>query len=247
MTAVTVVDEDRLGRVGPVPLGAGGAATELRTHRLAATREQIEETVEQLKQACQESGVPVTIQREQGSPFQLMIDYARYHDLSVFGLRSMFEYNVLGDSDVEPARVLKHLIEGGVRPLLAVADRPRPVSRVLLAYSGSVQSAESMQQFVQLRLWPDVVTRVVVCEHPQGQAEQMLTDATIYCRAHGYEPETRYRMGKAKQEILAEAAEWSADMLVIGSSASSWLASVFRETTMLHLIRHADCPLFVGR
>lgn len=74
----------------------------------------------------------------------------------------------------------------------------------------------------------------------------MLTNAAVYCRAHGYEPETRYRAEDPNQGILAEAAQWGADMLVIGSSTQSWLAAIFRETTMLHVIRNVECPLFVG-
>ncbi len=246
LTAVTVLDESRICRVGRVPLESAVAMADLCEDRLEVTREQIEDSLDVLKQHCSDQGVPITIYREQGSPFHLMIEYARYHDLAVFGLRSMFEYKILGDSDVEPARFLRELIEGGVRPLIAVSNRVRPVRRVLVAYSGSVQSAESMQQFMRFRLWPSAMLRILVCGHPEDQAKPMLTDAVVYCRAHGYEPETRYRPGDPKEEILAEAAEWDADMVVLGSSADSWLAKILRETTMLHIIRNADCPLFVG-
>ncbi len=246
ITAVTVVDESRLDRVGPIPLGAGAAAAELRDHRREVTRERIDEAVDQLERACAEAGVSVDVHREQGNPFQLMVDYARYHDLAVFGLRSMFEYELLGDADVDPAQFLKDLIGGGVRPLLAVSDQYRPIRRALIAYSGSVQSAESMKQFVRFRAWSDAALRILVCEHLQEQAERMLADAADYCRAHGREPEIQYRPTDPKQGILAEAAEWNADLIVIGSSQRSWLASIFHETTMLHLIRNANCPLYVG-
>lgn len=91
----------------------------------------------------------------------------------------MFEYELLGDSDVEPANVLRQLIEGGVRPLIAVSDEYRAVRRVLVAYSGSVQSADSLKQFIRLRLWPQAVLRVLVCEHPHEQAQRLLNEAAI--------------------------------------------------------------------
>jgi nucleotide-binding universal stress UspA family protein len=246
VTAVTVVDEKRLGAVGAVPLGGGTAAADLREYRLGVTREQIEETLDEFKRVSGQRGVPITILREQGVPFQLMIDHARYHDLALFGLRSMFEYRVLGDSDVEPAKVLRDLIEGGVRPLIAVDDDYRPIRRVLVAYSGSVQSAESLKEWIRLRLSPEAALRLLVCEHPQGQAEHLLTEASIYCRAHGMEPERQYRPEDAKRGILAEAEEWDADLLVLGSSARSWLSATFFETTMLHVVRHVGRPIFVG-
>lgn len=155
LTAVSVVDENRLANVGSVPLGAGAVASGLREHRLAVVREQIEEALEEVKAQCAQQGVPLTILRERGNPFQLMMDHGRYHDLTVFGLRSMFEYDLLGDDDVEPATFLRQLIEAGVTPLVAVADRFVEIRRVLIAYSGSPSSAESMAQFVRYRLWPE--------------------------------------------------------------------------------------------
>jgi nucleotide-binding universal stress UspA family protein len=246
VTALAVVDARRLGNVGPVPLGGARAAADLRAYRLKATCEQIEETIEQLKVVCQESRVPVDIRREQGDPIRLMLAYARYHDLAVFGLHSMFEHDVLGDCDVDPARVLKRLIAGGVKPLIAVSGRPRQIRRVLLAFSGSVKSAESIQQFVRLRLWPDITVRILVCDQPREQAEHLLNEATIYCRAHGYDPETCYRPGHPKREILAEAEGWDADIVVIGSDTSSRLTSVFWANTMLHVLRHSERSLFIG-
>ena len=42
LTGVTVVDLSKLRRVGPVPVGGGAAAEELREHRIAATHERVE-------------------------------------------------------------------------------------------------------------------------------------------------------------------------------------------------------------
>jgi len=247
LTAVTVVDEQRLGRVGPVPAGAGAAAVELRKHRVALTRDRIEEAVELLKSACAESGVQVVLHREQGKPFALMVDYARYHDLSVFGLRSMFEYDLLGSSDVNPAEVLSRMVIGGVRPLIAVSERFRTIRRVLIAYGGSVRAAETMKQFVRLNPWPNVNLRLLSCGLGAPDADRLLSDASIYCRQHGFEPELKYRRGNPSTEILSEAAEWDADLIVIGTSRSSIFSRAVFGTTALHVIRNADRPLFLGR
>jgi len=247
LTAVTVVDENRLSRVGSVPAGAGSAADGLREHRRTVTRELIEETVESLKAACEESKVQVAIHREQGEPFQLMVDYARYHDVSVFGLRSMFECDVLGSSGVQPADILSRMVIGGVRPIVAVSERFRSIRRVLIAYGGSVRAAEAMKQFVRLRLWPDVTLRILACVNGDAGAEQLLNDAFIYCRQHGHEPELTYRQGSPSKGILAEATEWDADLIVLGTSRRSVLSRAIFGSTALHVIRNADRPLFLGR
>lgn len=247
LTAVTVVDEERLGRVGPIPAGAGAAAVELREHRVAATCERIEEAVDVLKTACDESDVQVIVHREQGKPFDLMVQYARYHDLSVFGLRSMFEYDVLGTVDVKPADILSRMVLGGVRPIVAVSEQFRAIRRVLIAYGGSVRAAETMKQFIRLTPWPDVSLRLLSCSADMPDADRRLSDASIYCRQHGFEPELKYRSGSPGKEILSEAAEWDADLIVLGVSRGSIFSRAVFGTTALHVLRNADRPLFFGR
>jgi nucleotide-binding universal stress UspA family protein len=247
LTAVTVVDEQRLRQVGPVPAGAGAAAARLREHRLAVTRELIEQAVESLEAASKESKVPLAVYRQQGKPFQLMAEYARYHDVSVFGLRSMFEYDVLGSSDAKPADVLSQMLASGVRPIIAVSERFRSIRRVLIAYGGSVRAAEAMKQFVRLRPWPDMTLRLLACGGEKAGAERLLDQASGYCRRHGYEPERNHRPGSPDREILTEAAEWDADLIVLGTSRRSILSRAVFGTTALHVIRNADRPLFLGR
>jgi hypothetical protein len=87
-----------------------------------------------------------------------MISLARYHDLMIFGLRSIFEYDI---SFEEPKDSLARLISAGVRPLIAVSDKFRPIQKVLIAYSGSMESVKTMKLFVQLRLWPYVKLKIV--------------------------------------------------------------------------------------
>jgi len=247
LTAVTVVDGQRLGRVGPVPPGGGAAAVELREHRLAVTRERIEKAVEALKRACDEATVPVVIHRETGKPFQLMVDHARYHDVSVFGLRSMFEYDVLGDSDVDPAGILRRMVVGGVRPIIAVSERFRSIRRVLIAYGGSVRAAEAMKQFVRLQPWPGVSLKILCCHEADAVAQRLLSDAAIYCRQHGYEPELMCRPGSPSKEILVQAAAWDADLVVMGTSRGGRLSQAVFGSTAMDILRKADRPLFLGQ
>jgi len=247
LTAVTVLDERRLAKLGPVPVGGGAAATSLREHRLDVMRERVEEAIETLKAACEEDQVKLSIQREQGDPFQLMVSHARHHDLMVFGLRSMFEYDLLGDLDVKPAEMLARMVTGGVRPIIAAADRFRPIRRVLIAYGGSVRAAETMKQFVQFGLWPDATLRILACEDGADDAQRLLNDASIYCRLHGREPELVCRPGAPKRTILAEAEDCDADMIVLGTSRSGLFSGRIFGTAALEVIRRADRSLFLGR
>jgi nucleotide-binding universal stress UspA family protein len=165
----------------------------------------------------------------------------------VFGLRSMFEYDLLGTSDVDPAGELSRMVIGGVRPIVAVSERYRSIGRVLVAYGGSVRAAEAMKQFVRLQPWPNVSLRILTCGDDGAAAERLLGDAAVYCRQHGYEPELNHRPGSPSKEILAEAASWDADLIVLGTSRSSLFTRAVFGSTALDVIRNADRPLFLAR
>jgi len=245
LTGITVIDGERLRRVGPVPAGAGAAAHDLREHRLQVSQQRVEEAISEFESACNAGGITHRVRREKGDPFELMVLRARYHDLVIFGLRSIFDYGILGGDDYNPSDMLRRLLSKGVRPIIAVSEEYRPIRRVLIAYSGSMESAKTMRRFVQLRLWPDMTLRIVTFEHPPDKAEQLCRDAAEYCRAHGIEPEVHYGPGSPKERLLPEAADWEADIIVIGNSLRSLLSRKLFGETALHMIRNADRPLFL--
>ena len=136
LTGVTVIDEERLRRVGPVPLGAGEAAHDLREHRLQVSQQRIMEAISEFENACSSGGVTYSLCREKGDPFELMVSRARYHDLVVFGLRSIFDYGILGDEDYNPSDILCRLVCAGVRPIIAVSKSIGPSGGFSLLTAG---------------------------------------------------------------------------------------------------------------
>ena len=57
ITGVSVIDENRLTNVGPVPIGGGTYAHDLAEHRLAKAKERVEWAVREFTKACSASGV----------------------------------------------------------------------------------------------------------------------------------------------------------------------------------------------
>jgi len=243
ITGVTVVNIKHLARVGPVPVGAEHAADKLRKHRIAITSKQIEEAIGNFKTACDAAGIKYRIkQEERADPFDLMIALARYHDLMIFGLRSIFEYGISGE---EPKYTLARLISAGVRPIIAVSEEFRPIQKVMIAYSGSMESAKTMKRFIQLHPCPDVKLKIATFQSSEDKARQLLHDASEYCRAHGFTVETESNPGVPKDLLLPMATLWQADMIVLGNSARSLLVKRLLGETALHIIRNADRPLFL--
>ena len=243
ITGVTVWNETRLRDVGPVPVGGTQAAVALRTHRREVTQQSLRQAIEAFEDACAAANVRYELREESGEPFSLMTDLSRYHDLMIFGLRSVFDCGL----GLDPEDTLTRLVRAGVRPLIAVSREYRPIRRVLLAYSGSPESAKTIKRFVQSRLFPDVQLRIATCDASAEAAREKLEPMAGYCRAHGYDPDTQFRTELPKSGILAAADEWDADLIVLGNGARCLWLSKFVSSTTLHVIQNANRPLYLAQ
>ncbi len=243
VTGVTVIDIKSLSNVGLVPAGALHAAKEMAARRVRVTKEKIEEAISGFESACTVDGIKYKVkQEERQNPFDLMMSLARYHDLMIFGLRSIFEYDIWFEDSKD---TLARLLAAGVRPIIAVSDKYRPIQKVLIAYSGSMESAKTMKRFVQLRLWPDAKLKIMTFQSSEEKARQLLYDASEYCLAHGFQVECESNPGSPKDFLLSMASLWQADMIVLGNSARNLLVKRVIGETTLNLIRNADRPLFL--
>lgn len=244
LTGVTVLDMRRVRRVGGSISTPWQDATGDRDRRQAITETRIADSIRDFKEACVTGQIAHQVVEETGDPFSKLVDLARYHDLMVFGLGSVFEYDFLGGA---PQELLIQLVSAGVRPIVAVSEKFRPISRVVIAYSGSMESAKAMKRFVQMRLWPQAHLRVVTFQPSNNEAYKLLIAAEGYCRAHGYHVEHRSNPGQAKDLLLAAATLWSADMIVMGNSARSVLVRRVLGDTLLNVLPYAEIPLFLAQ
>jgi nucleotide-binding universal stress UspA family protein len=243
LTAVTVVDPNNICKFGPVPAGAGIYAKRMCDNRMEITKDQIGDAVAALEKNAKQAGVRYEVEWETGDPFALMIDHSRYHDLTIFGLRSLFDYQLVE----KPEKDLLQLLSCGVRPILAVSDHYRPIHRVMIAYSGSMESAKAMRRFVQCRLWPDATLDIVHFSEKPDDSNALLKDAAAYCRDHGFTVSNRLILGKAHDQMLATAREMDADMIVMGNSIRSiWLRKVLGDTVTKTLTQ-ADRAIFLSQ
>ncbi|HVX14162.1 MAG TPA: universal stress protein [Pirellulales bacterium] len=243
LTAAALFDAPRLWSVGPVPVGGTTSAIQLRQYRTRAAKQSLDEAVAEFETAAAVAGVPHHVVREEGDPIDRLVNLSRYHDVVVAGLDGLFEWELVD----EPPDELVNLVRDGVRPLVAVNGHARSIHRVMIAYSGSVESARTMRQFIQLRLWSDVRIKLVTFNERVSDGERILADAAEYCRSHGYQPEIEVSPFAPRWHLLRYAQAWDADMLVLGNSARSLLLRRWFGETALEVIRHAELPLFLSQ
>lgn len=213
--------------------------------RLTDAESRIERSIADFRAACHERGVEQwRLVQEAAAPFTKLIELARYHDLMVFGLKSIFENDFLCR---DPEGLLVRIVAAGVRPLIAVTDTYRTINRVLIAYSGSMESAKAMKRFAQLRLFPDAQLKIVTCESSEEVGQRLLKDAADYCAAHGFSVECQVSPDSPKTFLLEEASRWQADLIVMGNSARSVLLRKILGDTLLTMLRHTPIPLFLAQ
>jgi len=244
LTGVTVVDTNKLDKVGPVPVGGAAYAQRMRDRKAQVTKEGTEQAIAAFKAHCSEQHVVCRrIEYEQKDPFAAMISEARYNDLTIFGLRSIFDYGFTSDPD----KAIIKLLTQGVRPILAVADNYRPIKKALIAYSGSMESAKALRHFLHLNPWPGVTLQIVHFKEGPEKEPFLLKDAAEFCDAHGFEVQTDAVDGRAKSDLLPYARENNADLIVMGNSVNKALLKRLLADTVLDTIKSADRPLFLSQ
>ena len=244
LTGVTVVDTSKLDNVGPVPVGGQAYAQRMRDRKTQITKEGTEQAIAAFKAHCSEQQVVCRrIEYEQKDPFAAMISEARYNDLTIFGLRSIFDYGFTTDPD----KAIIKLMAQGVRPILAVAEKYRPIKKVLIAYSGSMESAKAIRQFLHLNPWPGVTLHIVHFKEGPEKEPFLVKDAAEFCEAHGFEVKTDIVEGQARSELLPFARENDADLIVMGNSANRALLRRLLSNTVLETIKSAERPLFLSQ
>ena len=130
----------------------------------------------------------------------------------------LFEHGVVSESQDELIR----LVMQGVQPILAIHSETREIQRSVIAYSGSIKSAQAMKRFIASRLWPSLQVRIVTCEHTPDKVNELLTNAADFCRAHGYDLEVQPCLSSPRVGPLSCVADCDADLIVIGNSVKSW-------------------------
>ena len=244
LTGVTIVNTKKLENVGPVPAGASAYAQRMREKKINVSKEGTEEAISMFKEHCSNQQVVCRrIQYEQGDTFEAMIDEARFNDLIVFGLRSIFEYGFVTDPD----KAIIKLLRNGVRPILAVAENYRPVQNVVVAISGSMESAKALRDFLLLNPWPKANIRFVHFKHHKEPEPFLLEKASDYCQAHEFEVHTEIVEGNPRSDLLSYAHDHQADLIVMGNSSQNIIQRSLLGDTVLETIHSADIPLFLSQ
>ena len=242
LTGVVVENTKALENVGPASVGAGFYAKQLREYQVAKTQKKISEIIAGFESACKSANLTYGIKWEKGEPLNVMASCAQYHDLTITGLRDLFDYGVIS----EPKKLLRRLVCSGVHPLIALSPHAVKTQRVLIVCDGSRESATAIQAFVRLHPWPHSVSRILCCEHSGNNSQQLLKDSSEYCQAHGLSVENAMLMCRSKERLLEHAMRWSADLIVTSQCPrNDGVRHIFNHP-MDRLIKDSQIPILIA-
>lgn len=243
---IDIVDVDRLGQVGPVPIGGGHFYERMVKRRVAESHEISDKAVTMFKERCEGAEIDVNVIHREGDPIVLLAALWRYVDLCVLDARGWFDHKVLPD----PETAMGQLVASGVRPILAIPEETTEgVARVVIAYNGALESAKAMKQFLQLGPYPEAEVQIVLTGDPKSEenAGDLLEDAQRYVEAHGYRCTTEHLEGHDRAaSILDHCTANGVDMIVMGGSFHRVLLSKRFGRMTLALLKEAKIPLFIS-
>jgi len=98
LCGLAIVDTQRLSNVGPVPIGAGWHAQQMRERRIALARAAAADAIERFGNAAAASGLRWSVQMEEGRPRHWLRSLAAPDVVLVAPEGSWFDHGVLGRS-----------------------------------------------------------------------------------------------------------------------------------------------------
>ena len=84
-------------------------------------------------------------------------------------------------------------------------------------------------------------------EQEEKEAIAALDDAAEYCRGYKFDVETYYSAKSPKNNLLPFADQWGADLMVVGNSAKNLMMRKLFGETAQHVMRHAECAVFMAQ
>ncbi len=249
ITGFTTVDTEHIAMQVPKAIGYYSYHIKEIEILIEAAQADADGAMNALKVACDENKVkfrPASALSSEGS--LSLASVWRFHDVCVVPTNLW----VPGASQLASTESILQLVAMGLRPLIAVPrtiPNARP-SKVLVALSGSLESAKALKHFIQLQLYPGIPVHLVAIGDPKSgeSCQELMDQASDFLKAHGY-PVTIACLedtGDRVSSLLAEAESSGSGMFVIGSSYKRLLMLKRFGKHALGLLERSPLPVFLS-
>ena len=191
-----------------------------------------------LREAVEQTGLPVEVRTEEGVPGQVIADMAQEHDLVVLGKRgehAKWGRDLLGSTAEAVTR-------RSVIPVLLVEEKARPVRKVLLLFDGSEPANRGLRLAADLASRTAVDLRVLTAEDDGEKGRATLSAARAYLEPLKLTAGYSVLPGRASKAAAAALAEDPADVVIMGMRGYSALQHLILGRTAEQLMRSVQIP-----
>ena len=245
VVGVAVIDQPGIEH-SEAGAGAGSAyfAEGMIDKKLSEAMDKTRDFLNHFADRCREAGVQYELAREEGVPFDALVEYGRASDLIIVGQRTFFQYG----TDAHPGNTVKRLMNHPVTPVLTVPEKWIAPQRVVIVYDRSIHTTRAMRAFVHQQIiasFADEATLLFIDDEEVDEASRHELDlAEKYLRAHDLKVSRVSKQGKVRSVLVELAQELAPCMIVMGSSRKNWLSELLSESVEEALIKHS-IPIFV--
>jgi len=249
---VTVAETTMLPPVAPVP---GWAA-----NWLDLLDEQARNNAEVQAREAGAADAPIHAHRGLAAPLIMNTARELQADILVLGAHRQpaVARSLLGSTAEKVARMAECPV------LVATEPRSRPFARILVAVDVSPHSRQVLENAARIAVADDAKVRALhvhemfeeaimhVAMMSLGDAEHRAAEIEESVRRqleryvedvkdrHGIVAEERVRMGAAGPQIIEEAEEWDADLLIMGTHGHGFFHRLVIGSRSLHVLRHLE-------
>jgi nucleotide-binding universal stress UspA family protein len=248
ITGFTAVDADLIRQDTPTSVGVFSYQIKLREENLRAANDMADHAIGEFRETCGNEGIEFHAAVASGGRDTTLGNVWRFQDLCLMSTTPWGP----GDTKTGDISSVLHLIAMGLRPLIAVpanSSTSMP-GKVMIALSGSLDSAKAMKHFIQMGLFGKIAAHVVVSGQPKSgeSPEALLAEASAYLEAHGCSTTVAALEESSDRTslLLDEAKRVGAGLLVIGSSYKKFLTMERFGKHALGLLEESPIPIFIS-
>ncbi len=192
---------------------------------------------------CRDAGVEPEKIMTIGHPVAAILREEGRAELLVIGRKgehAEWSNGMLGSS-------VDRLVRRSLTPCLVTPEQFRPLRRILAAYDGSGHAGRALQTAVSLAQALSAELTVLTVGDDADETRLIVGEARKRLAAYEMPITPVSRAGKPEIEILAEATEREADLLVTGTHGHGRIRELLLGGITHHLLTNAELPLLMVR
>lgn len=241
LSVMAVIDKPDIEKsLGAVPLGGMYYALKAEKKKLTEAETKARDLVDDFSKACKKDGVTCQLIVREGEPVEVISDEAKYHDLAIMGLKTLFKYGAKDDDNT-----LEGYLSHAGQPVIAVPKSYQPIRKILVAYDGTLPSARAIHSFLQFGIWNKQHVTLLNVHDDKEEGDLLLERMGSLLQTHQVNFEKIHMYGNPQEVILNYAKENDINLIALGAYGRDKITRfLFGDTTKV-ILENSEVPLFL--